>query len=412
MEDSIPLSYKERKQIPVLEQLIRKEIAQQIAGSLLNLSTRQVRRRVKKYLKGGVRELAHKNRGRPSKRRISDCKREQIIKLYTEKYYDFGPTFASEKLKENDNVQIKPETLRLLLIKENLWIKKRKRSPHKSWRPPKEFYGELVQIDGSDHDWFEGRCQRCTLLGFIDDATNKVFLEFSKSESHESLMTATKHYCLINGKPLAFYADRGKVFKVNMHNPDNELKTQYERALAEIDIKISHAYSPAAKGRIERLFKTLQDRLVKEMRLKDISDIQSANQYLQNEYIAKHNRRFARMPAQTCNLHRAVSPIELDNALCLKESRKISNDFTIRYKNRLIQLKKAQKAVVRPKEKVQIWENFDGKIRLFIRGIELFFKEIEKCSFKLAIKQSKVPSKPMVTPKDRPWRRTNRLFYT
>jgi transposase len=367
MEDSITLSYKERKQIPVLEQLIRSEVSQQVASQLLNLSTRQVRRRVKKYLKGGVRELAHKNRGRPSKRRVPNHKREQIIKLYREKYSDFGPTFASEKLKEEDGVLIKPETLRLLLIKEKLWIKKRKRLPHKSWRPPKEFCGELVQLDGSDHDWFEGRGSRCTLLGFIDDATNKVFLEFSKSESHESLMTATKHYCLINGKPLAFYVDRGKVFKVNVHNQDNEFKTQYERALAELDIKISHAYSPAAKGRIERLFETLQDRLVKEMRLKCISDIRSANQYLQNEYICKHNRRFARMPAQACNLHRAISSIELDNALCLKETRRISNDFTIRYKNRLIQLKKAQNAVVRPKEEVQIWENFEGKITLFVR---------------------------------------------
>jgi len=411
MEDSITLSKKERKQIPILEQLKRGEITQGVAAKLLRMCTKQVGRKLKRYLKEGTAGLAHRNRGKSSNRKTPEKKRKKVIKLYKEKYFDFGPTFASEKLRENHDLEMHPETLRLLLIEEKLWRKKRKRSSHKSWRPPKEFYGELVQLDGSDHDWFEGRGPRCTLVGFIDDATNVVFLEFVTSESHKNLMGTTKNYCLQNGKPLAFYTDRGKVFKVNTNNPDGEFKTQYERALRELDIEITHAYSPEAKGRVERLFRTLQDRLVKEMRLRGISDIESANLYLQNEYIDKHNAKFARKPSKTANLHRKVSLKELNSAFCLKYVRKLKNDFTISYDNRLIQLKKEQRAVIRPKEEIQVWEDFDGKIRLFIRGIELFFKEINEREVIIKKKALKPAIQWYKSIKKSPWRRSNSMFY-
>lgn len=411
MEDSITLSCKEKKQIPIFEQLKRGEIIQRIAAKFLRISIRQVRRKLKRYLKRGADGLVHKNRGRPSNRKIPEPKRKKIIKLYQKKYFDFGPTFASEKLKENHRLEIHPETLRLILIKEKLWRKKQKRSSHKSWRPPKEFYGELVQLDGSDHDWFEGRGPKCTLIGFIDDATNRVFLQFEKSESHKSLMGSTKNYCLQNGKPIAFYTDRGKVFKVNTSNPDNEFKTQYERALKELDVGITHAYSPEAKGRVERLFGTLQDRLVKEMRLRGISDIESANKYLQSKYTDKHNAKFARKPSKSTDLHREVTLDELNNAFCLKRVRKVRNDFTIRYKNRLIQLKKEQRAVIRPKEQIQVWEDFDGKIKLFVRGIELFFKEINEREVKSKEKTLKPATQWHISNRKSPWRRTNSWLY-
>lgn len=185
------------------------------------------------------------------------------------KYEGFGPTFAAEKMVELDGILIHPETLRLLLIREKLWHKQRKRKKHRRWRKPKDFFGEMVQVDGSIHVWVEG--QTWTLLRFIDDATKTIlWMEFAKSESWEGLARATINYFSKHGMPISLYADRGSVFKVNVNNEENEFITQYQRALNRLDIELIHAYSPQAKGRVERSFRTDQDRLVKELKLAGI----------------------------------------------------------------------------------------------------------------------------------------------
>jgi len=253
MKDNIIMSQKEKRTVPIFEKLKRKEVTQVEAGRLLGLSGRQVKRKIKRYIQQKIEGLINKSRGRPGNRKISEEKRRLILNTYKKQFYDFGPTFASEKFEELHRIKINPETLRLWLITAGLWKKQRKRSSHRKWRQRKERYGEFVQLDGSHHDWFEGKNKKCCLIGFIDDATSKIWCEFHKNESHESLAKATTNYCLENGKPLCLYPDQGGVFKVNINNEECDKKTQYERALEDLRIGITHARSPQAKGRVEIL---------------------------------------------------------------------------------------------------------------------------------------------------------------
>ena len=411
----IQMSQKEAKQIPIFDQLKKDKLTQIEAAKLLRLSVRQVRRKIKRYLKWGPSGLAHKSRGRPGNRKIPDEQRSKITALYREKYPDFGPTLAAEKLFEHHSIEINPETLRLMLLSEGLWIKKRKRSSHRKWRPRKEHFGELVQLDGSPHGWFEGRAKKCCLVAFIDDATGQIWCEFAPNESHSSVMQATKRYCSLYGKPLALYADRGGVFKVNLHNPDNELKTQYERALSELDIELIHARSPQAKGRVERLFKTLQDRLVKELRLKTISDIEGANKFLRTTFISKYNQKFAKQPKAETSFFRKTNTRELEKALCIKDTRKLRNNFTIRYNNKNLQLDEQQKTIIQPKDIIQVWEYWDGEIELYIRTVKLYFDVVAKENVKeraFTKEKNYVATKKLwIPPKDHPWRKSNSLFF-
>lgn len=414
MKDIIIMSRKEKGQVLVFEQLKRKEITQKLAGKQLGLSERQIRRKIKRYRKEGINGLLHRNRGRPSNKKIPEKKRLKVIDLYKNQFHDFGPTLASEKLEEMHEIKINAETLRLLLLKEGLWTKKRKRSSHRKWRERRKYYGELVQLDGSHHDWFEDRNKKCCLIGFIDDATSKIWCEFHKNESYESLARATKNYCLENGKPLALYSDRGGVFKVNINNPDCDKKTQYEKALKNLRIGIIHAKSPQAKGRVEKLFRTLQDRLIKEMRLCRISDIDTANKFLRKKFIDKYNNKFAVQAAKKGNLHCNTSERELYSAFCRREERILMNDYTIRCNNRLFQLQTQQRTIIRPKNKISVREYLDGKIKLFIRQTELFYTEITKAVFKISrkIKEKKHGNINIYIPKkDHPWRKINSMFF-
>jgi len=238
--------------------------------------------------------------------------------------------------------------------------------------------GMLVQLDGSPHDWFEGRAPKCTLLVFIDDATSEIlWLEFVESESFNGVAGATKKYIESHGRPISFYVDYGAVFSVNLNNPEREKTTQFEYIMKKLDIDIIHASSPQAKGRVERCNKTMQDRLVKEMRLAEIASIEEANRFVQNgDFIANHNAKFAVPPAQDGNAHRSVLEYDLYKIFCSREERVITNDFTISYKGKIIQLTKRQPTIIRPKNRVTICEHLDGKITIGIRNRQLSFKEI------------------------------------
>ena len=415
--DIITMSTKETRQISTFEQLAAKRMQQKEAGTLLHLSIRHVRRKLRRYEQSGIQGLIHRNRGRSGNRKLELSKRIKIIYLYKKHYSDFGPTLASEKFFSVHNISINKETLRLLLIAEKLWISRGKRqSKHRKWRERKEHLGELVQLDGSPHAWFEFRNMKCCLLGFIDDATNNVWLEFAQSESTKALMQATKHYCLSHGKPLAFYTDRGGVFKVNLNNPDNEKKTQYQRALKELDIRLIHARSPQAKGRVERLFGTLQDRLVKELRLHNISDMKTANYFLQTTFIDDFNKRFEKQPKKETLFFRKTNEQELENALCIKETRSLRNDFTIQYNNKILQLSAQQKTIIRPKNILDVFEHINTDIELYIRNTKLYFEEISKDQHKQkreVLRKEKKGRKKIncwTPPKDHPWRKSNYLF--
>ena len=264
------------------------------------------------------------------------------------------------------------------MIKAGLWKYKQKRPRYRKLRTRMSCFGIMIQLDGSHHDWFEERGPKCTLILLIDDSTSAiVHMEFFKSESIESVMKASRKYIEKYGKPGSFYVDHGCVYSVNLSNPDGDKKTQFERALEELRINIIHANSPQAKGRVERAFETLQDRLVKELRLANISTIEAANDFLEG-YIKEHNEKYAIDPANSENMHIPIVDIDLDTIFCLKEVRILRNDFVLLYKNKILQLNKQQRAVVRPKDFITIREQFDGTISISLREVKLSFNFVEQ----------------------------------
>lgn len=399
------MSKKEVNQIGVFERLAKKEIKQREAGKMLDLSTRQIRKKFKEFRRLGAISLIHKLRGKPSNNHLDEGLVNNALEIVKEKYPDFGPTFASEKLWENHRLKINSESLRQRMIKAGLWRNKIKKISHRSWRERKECFGELVQLDGSPHDWFEGRAPICTLLAFIDDATSEVLhLEFTK-EATIPIMRASKNYFEKHGLPKELYVDRGKCFKVNIHNEDEDKITQYRRAIEELGIKMIYARSPEAKGRVERLFGTLQDRLVKELRLKGTSDIRQANSFILNEYLAKHNAKYAIYPKSNSNLHRKIDGFNLDNILCLKEKRILNFDFTLRFKNKWFQLERKQNTLIFPKNEIIITTHLEGNIGISIRNTELNYHEVNKPSVeKRPILITQVNRTPWTPPTNHPWR--------
>ena len=372
------MSRKEREQLKVFEKLEAGEITQVIAGQMLNMSDRNIRKKLKRYREKGDAGLIHQNRGRPSPRCWADSERAIAIDLLKTKWTGFGPTFAAEQLEEYEGIKVSSETLRKAMIIEGLWVVGKRKREHRQRRERKLMIGVLVQLDGSPHDWFEGRAPKCTLLVYIDDATSKILLlEFVESESFDGVARATKKYIENCGRPVSFYVDFGSVFKVNLNNPEGDKKTQFERILSELDIDIIHATSPQAKGRVERCNQTMQDRLVKEMRLAGISSMEEANKFVQEgDFIEKHNTRFALPPAKEGNAHRATQEYNLYKIFCAKDERIVTNDFTVSYKGKILQLTKDQPAIIRPKDRVTICQHLDGKITVRIRNVQLNFKEI------------------------------------
>jgi DNA-binding Lrp family transcriptional regulator len=381
---NIIMSLKEKEQVVVFEQLKKSEISQVTAGQMLGFSERWVRKKLKRYLAIGILGLIHKNRGRPSQRAWKQEEKDRAIELFRGEFVGFEPTYGAEKLAELYGIKISKETLRKALIKAGLWTPGKKRVIYRKRRERKACLGLMIQLDGSPHDWFEGRAPKCTLLVFIDDATSKlVWLEFAQSESFDGVMNATLKYFKKHGRPVSFYVDYGSVFSVNTNNPEREKLTQFERAMEELGVEVIHARSPQAKGRVERVNQTLQKRLVKEMRLAKISSIEAANKYVQGVYINEHNKRFAQAAAQPGNAHRPIKGFDLHNIFCAKEKRVLQNDFTISYKNRQLQLLKQQKAVIGPRQVIDVHEHLDGSVSLWIRGIRLDFDALKQCSSKI-----------------------------
>ena len=373
----IIMSTKEKKQVKVLEQLIRKELTQQGAAELLDLTDRQVRTKLKAYRSEGITSLMHKNRGKRSNRRWNIAEEEFAIGLLKgDVWYDFGPTFAAEKLEELYGIIVSDETLRKRMIQHGVWTPHSPKAKRRKRRERKRMFGTMIQLDGSPHRWFGKDGIMYTLLVFIDDATSEiVHLEFVKSESLESVMLATRRYIENHGRPRSFYVDFASVFSVNTNNPDREKLSQWERAMEELGIIVHHAHSPQAKGRVERSNRTHQDRLIKELRLAGITDPEEANEFLPS-YMEKHNRKFAVDPTESINAHRSIKGYKLDRIFCIHETRKVQNDYTVLYKKRILQLTDKRNIKYRPKDVVTIKESFEGLLIVSIRGYELEHKEL------------------------------------
>ena len=340
-EDRIPMSQRERDRLRVLHSVLDGQRTQVEAARLLRLTPRHVRRLVQRLEQGGDAALVHGLRGRPSNHRKDVKLRRRVLQLYRKDYPDFGPTFAAEKLAER-GLEVSPDTLRRWLLAEGLWQSRRRRDQHRSRRPRRSCFGELVQMDTSVHDWTEGRGQDMVLLHMIDDATSRLLARFYDADTVLNHMDLLRRWLQAHGRPVALYTDRHSIFAPqDKGNPLADAETQFGRALRELGIELICAHSPQAKGRVERSFGTAQDRLVKEMRLAKVKTILQANALLDGGLLAKHNRRFSVPPRQAGDAHRALgNAFNVAAILSLQEQRTVANDYTIRFENRHYQLDK------------------------------------------------------------------------
>jgi transposase len=406
-EDIIMASQEELRRLHVIQKVLEGVIKQVEAAEILSLSSRQIRRIVKRVKAEGDRGIIHKSRGRPSNRRIPDRVKGNVIQLCQLQYKGFGPTLASEKLLEREGIRISDETLRTWLIETGDWKKSRKKGKHRHWRERKAHCGEMVQIDGSHHRWFEGRGPGCVLMGYIDDATGKTFARFYDYEGTIPAMDSFKRYSKQYGLPMSVYLDKHSTYKstakptIEDELNDVEPLSQFERALKELGVEVIHAHSPQAKGRIERLFRTFQDRVVKEMRLRGIGAIEEGNQFLEG-YLPLYNRRFSVCPKEKEDFHRPLPKgLDLDTILCMKTERALRNDFTVAHNKKLYQIEDTIKAL-----KVVVQDRIDGSMIITYKGRPLRFKQISARPVRenrdtVVVRKKK----PYIPPADHPWRR-------
>jgi len=409
--DVIVMSTEEARRISIINQAIEKLISQKKAAEVIGLSYRQTKRLVGRVRKEGNRGLIHKSRGKVGSRRIDDKIRSKVLELYNEKYWDFGPTFASEKLYELDGIAISHETLRLWLVGEGNREWQRKARPHRKWRQRKDCFGEMVQMDGSHHDWLEGRGPWLILMGYVDDATGMTFGRFYDYEGTMPAMDSLRRYIETYGIPQSIYLDKHSTYKSpKKQTIEEQLRnevpmTQFGRAAKELGIIVIHANSAPAKGRIERGFGTHQDRLIKEMRLAGIKTKDEANKFLE-WYLPKHNKKFSISPAKKANLHRkSPGKKELKKILCIQTRRHLGNDAVIQHNSKFYQV---EDIPWRRIKRVIVEDRFDGSMHVRNNGSYFKYREI---AAKL-IRRSKTgkkgirrPRKVYIPPSDHPWKR-------
>jgi transposase len=384
------MSAKEISKLEVMERVKGKRLQQKEAAKLLGISVRQVKRLYKAYRENGAKGLVSKRRGQGSNHRLKAETVEKVLDLVQGKYKGFGPTLAHEKIVEVEKIQISDESVRRIMILGGAWKPRRARKiVIHQMRERRSCYGELVQIDGSPHDWFEGRAPKCTLLVFIDDATGKLLqLLFVESESFFSYCQAVRLYFERCGKPVAFYSDKHGVFRVNIPNCSDGLNlTQFGRAMQDLDIEIICANTPQAKGRVERANQTLQDRLVKEMRLRCISSIEEGNAFLL-EFIEDFNRRFAVAPLSPHDAHRPLTSHDnLDLILSRQEPRSLSKNLTVQFDKVVYQIQTRRPSYALRQARVTVCQDAQGLVTILYKG-----KPLEYTIFHKQPKQADVVS--------------------
>jgi transposase len=407
------MSTKELSRLEVMQRLVEKRMEQSEAASILDVSRRQIKRLLRVYRREGAKGLVSKRRGKPSNNRLPDTTKQKALDLLKSKYVGFGPTLAHEKLVEREGLQISDESLRQLMIAEELWKPRQARKvvTH-PMRERRACFGELVQVDGSEYDWFEGRSPKCTLLVFIDDATGRlVRLLFVDQESFFSYCQAARLYFTCHGKPGTFYSDKLGVFRVNLpSNGKTEPLTQFGRAMAELDIQIICANSPQAKGRVERANQTLQDRLPKELRLRGINTPTEGNAYLP-EFLEDFNRRFAVSPRSTHDAHRPLTKQDdLARILTWQETRLLSKNLTLQFRKVVYQIQTSRPTYALRNAVVTVCLDDNGSVTLLYRGKPLPYTIYHKQTHQAETVETKdldrsliqrQPSKPAA---NHPWR--------
>ena len=383
MQEIYTMSSKELDKLSTIKSVVMCKLTQVGAAKHLGLSERQIRRLKQKYLAEGESGFCSKKRGKHSNREYSSTLRTLAMNLIQEHFYDYGPTLAAEKLAEYFGIQISKETARQWMIASGLWhpFQKPERKLHPS-RERRPCFGELIQIDGSDHAWFEDRGPKCTLLVFIDDATSTLTaLRFVEAETTLGYFSAFKNHLSYYGVPMSFYSDKHGVFKVNhpAAKSGNGL-TQFGRALKSFNVQIIFAHSPQAKGRVERVNATLQDRLVKELRFHKISDIDTANKFLET-FRKKFNQRFAKRARLSVDLHRPMSEresSELDRTLSIQTQRTISKDMLVRHNKNIFKIIAPGQVNRLSQAKVMVCESLSGEITIFHKNQSLHYEVYKK----------------------------------
>jgi transposase len=370
------MSKRELNRIDVLARLDGGRLTASAAADLMRVTLRQTHRLLKRYRDGGAAAIANRRRGRPSNNRFSDVVRDHAIALVREYYADFGPTLAAEKLFERHDVRVSRETLRGWMGRAGIWLPRAERKRIQQPRYRREHFGELIQIDGSDHRWFEDRAAPCTLLVFIDDATSRLMeLRFVPSESTFAYFEALKSYLQHHGKPVAFYSDKHSVFRVSREDAaSGDGMTQFGRALSELNIEILCANTSQAKGRVERAHHTL--------RLAGISTIEAANAFLP-AFVQIYNVRFAKPPASERNLHRPIAAInDLDDILCWREQRSVSRQLVVNYNRMKFMLRPDKTSAAVVGKLVDIYDFPDGRLEIRWKGLPLpysVFDQLARC---------------------------------
>lgn len=411
--ETLSMSGKERRRMEVLSRVKSRELSLVKAAEVLGISYRQAKRTWARYQEQGDAGLTHRLRGRASNRHVPPIRKEQALELYREKYAGYGPTLAAECLDRDDGLVVPVSTLRSWLSSAELWRPQRRRKLHRRRRPRREHYGELLQMDGSHHDWFEGRRGTAVLMVMIDDATGRIFARFFENESWHSAAATLRRYTGRHGLPRALYVDRHGIYRADWEPTPDQLfagidpKTQFGRAMHELDVELIQAHSPQAKGRVERVNRTLQDRLVKELARAGISDLEGANRFLEETYLSRFNQQFGRSAAKEADLHRAMTDEGLLRVLSLQEDRVVQPDWTVRWHNGFLQLPRAAAEHVQPGQRVVVSEQLDGRLRIFVGETELAWSTVRDAPAPLPPREPQGPTGSSQGQKPRanhPWR--------
>jgi hypothetical protein len=395
------MSRKERDRLTIMAGVREQELTLVQAGELMAVSYRQSKRIWRRYQVEGDVGLVHRLRGRPSGRRKPPALRAQVLARYAEeRYADFGPTLMAEHLAQ-EGLAVDHETLRRWRLAEGQWTVRRRRQKHRQWRERKPCFGAMVQLDGSHHDWFEGRRTPCVLMVMVDDATNRMRARFFEEETTRASYDVLESWARQHGLPRSLYVDRDSIYRcegvasIAEQLAGQQPQTQFGRAMEPLGVELILANSPQAKGRVERMNGVLQDRLVKEMRLAGINDLASANRFLDGEYLPAFHRRFARVAASPVDVHRAV-PRHLDEVLSWEEERVVQGDWTVACEGKWYQLDRQHEALSLVRRKVIVRRLRDGWVQLVYRAQKLKWRELPGRPLRVKAKPVKV--RPAVLP--------------
>ena len=405
------MSRKERDRVPIMIGIKQQELTLVAAAEVMAISYRQARRVWRRYQTDGDAGLVHRLRGRPSQRRLAPELRARVLARYAERYWDFGPTLAAEYLAAADGLQVDHETLRRWLWAAGKRTGRRRRQAHRQWRERKACLGQMVQLDGSHHDWFEGRRAKAVLMVRVDDATNRVWAQFFEEETTRASYDVFEGWVRRHGLPRSLYVDRDSIYRcegvasIAEQLAGKEPQTQFGRAMATLDVELILANSPQAKGRVERMNGVLQDRLVKALRLAGISDLESANRFLVEVFLPAFNRRFNRPAASPADVHGAV-PRKLDEVLSWEVERVVQGDWTVACDGRWYQLDRQHEALSLVRRQVIVRTLRDGRVQLVYRGTKLRWRELPARPVRPRPKAVTVKSRTVKPPAaNHPWRR-------